>query len=184
MRLSHRLAPIASLLLVLGSSQVAQAGSSNTTDSETSVAPLNSANSETATTTATSASTPINQQTGVIQFNNSGLSALTYPNCGGACIFAIGRMAPTGNGNASWEAVAGLVWQFQSPENTQAQANKMIAQAQSDNLTQESTVALAEKLAEAIESGKRERATLLAIILAKKLGYPSHLQLLQGIQSK
>ena len=42
--------------------------------------------------TTTDTTTTDTTQTGVIQFNNTGLSALAYPNCGGTCLFAIGRL--------------------------------------------------------------------------------------------
>jgi len=179
-------------MLALGGGKAAFAGSgSDTTQSSaTSVTVPTTSNSEAATTTTTTTSSPLSttqlnsQQTGVIQFNNSGLSALTYPNCEGACIFAVGRVVPSSGGSSSLEAVAGVIWQLNSPSNTQAQANKLVAQAQSENLIQESNVSLAEKLAEAIESGKQDRANLLAIILAKRLGYSSHLQLLQEMKRR
>lgn len=183
---------IASLLLILHcqraiagndaasatSGAQAQPTTTTFTSSETTVNPA-SPNS-----TASLTPTPVSQQTGVIQFNNSGLSALTYPNCGGACVFAIGRLVPTANNGHQLEAVAGVVWQFGSPENTQAQAQKMIAQAQSENLVQESNLTLAEKLADAIESGKTVRANAIAILLAKRLGYANYQQLLQDTRIK
>jgi hypothetical protein len=122
-------------------------------------------------------------QTGVIQFNNTGLSALTYPNCGGTCLFAIGRLVPSANGTTSAEAVAGVVWQLRSPENTQAESQRLLLKAQSENLTQESTLILTEKLADAIEQRKPDRITLLAILLAKRLGYASHHQLLKDLHN-
>ncbi|MEH2147072.1 hypothetical protein [Nostoc sp.] len=183
----------AALLLVLCIGKVALAGGGETTSgAETSgTLPLTS-NSETTIDTSSSinqqqtvgTSSSISQQTGVIQFNNSGLSALTYPNCGGACIFAIGRAIPLSNGMTSWETVAGVVWQLSSPEKTQAEANKMIAETQSENLAQESNLILAEKLADAIESGKQERANILAILLSKRLGYSDYLRLMQEMKAK
>jgi hypothetical protein len=128
-----------------------------------------------------SLTTSIPNQTGVIQFNNTGLSALTYPNCGGTCLFAIGRLVPTSNGSTSAEAVAGVVWQLRSPENTQAEAQRLLIKAQTENLTQESTLLLTEKLADALEQRKPERIKLLAILLAKRLGYSDYYQLLQQL---
>ncbi|WP_375494389.1 hypothetical protein [uncultured Nostoc sp.] len=183
----------AALLLVLCIDKVALAGGGETTPAaETSgTLPLTS-NNETTVSTSSSinqqqtvgTSSSVSQQTGVIQFNNSGLSALTYPNCGGACIFAIGRAVPLSNGITSWETVAGVVWQLSSPDKTQAEANKMIAETQSENLAQESNLVLAEKLADAIESGKQERANILAILLSKRLGYSDYLRLLREMKAK
>lgn len=128
--------------------------------------------------------TTLPNQTGVIQFNNPGLSALTYPNCGGTCLFAIGRLVPSSNGNTNAEAVAGIVWQLRSPENTQAEAQRLLLKAQTENLTQESTLLLTEKLADALEQRKPERIKLLAILLAKRLGYSDYQQLLQQLDRK
>ena len=168
-------------LLILSLSPSAIAGTS------TEAAPTDHTNSEVANTTSsntTTTSSPTGStQTGVIQFNNTGLSALSYPNCGGTCLFAIGRLVPSANGTTSAEAVAGVVWQLRSPENTQAEAQRLLAKAQTENLTQESTLILIEKLADAIEQRKPDRITLLAILLAKRLGYSDHYQLLQHLQA-
>jgi len=123
-------------------------------------------------------SSPITQQTGLIQFNPPTYSNLGYPSCSGACVFAITRVSPSGNGGNSLEAVAGIIYQFSSPENTQAESQRLLAIAQKDRLDQESTITLAEKLSDAIESGRKERANVIAIILARKLGYRDHHQLL------
>jgi hypothetical protein len=131
-----------------------------------------------------SPATSIPNQTGVIQFNNTGLSALTYPNCGGTCLFAIGRLVPGSNGSTSAEAVAGVVWQLRSPENTQAEAQRLLIKAQTENLTQESTLLLTEKLADAIEQRKNDRIKLLAILLSKRLGYSDYQQLLQQLDRR
>lgn len=136
------------------------------------------------TTNLSNTSSPlIPTQTGIIQFNNTGLSALAYPNCGGTCLFAIGRLVPSSNGTTV-EAVAGVVWQLRSPENTQVESQRLHLTAQSEKLTQESTLILTEKLANALEQGKSDRITLLAILLAKRLGYSDHHQLLQQLGRK
>lgn len=126
----------------------------------------------------------VGQQTGIIQFNNSGVSNLSYPNCNGACAFAMGRAVPLSNGTTGVEAIAGVIWQFSSPENIQAQSNRLLAKAESERLEQESTVALASKLADALETDRKERANLLAIILAKRLGYSNYIDLLQNVRIK
>ncbi len=114
-------------------------------------------------------------------FNNTRLSALTYPNCNGTCLFAIGRLVPSNNGNTSVEAVAGVVWQLRSPDNTHAETQRLIINNRNDLAQQESIVVLLEKLAEAREQGKQDRSTLLAILLAKRLGYVDHKELLQQL---
>lgn len=79
-------------------------------------------------TSAASTITP--QQTGIVQFNNSGYSNLSYPNCGGICGFGIVRLTPSNNGNVSPEAVMGVVMQFDSPEKRNAQAQQNYFKAQ------------------------------------------------------
>jgi hypothetical protein len=121
------------------------------------------------------------QQTGVIQVNNAvGLSTLSYPSCGGTCAFAITRVIPMNNDNASWEAVAGVIWQINSPDKILAKSQQLVAQAQSRQVEDQSTLVLTERLAEAIETGKYDRANLLAMMLAKRLGYRDYQALLQS----
>lgn len=82
------------------------------------------------------------------------------------------------------ESNAGIVFQLGgSPEDTQAESQRLFAIAQKEKLDQESTVILIEKLAEAIETKKTERAKLYAISLAKRLGYADYRQLLSDISS-
>ncbi len=126
----------------------------------------------------------INQQAGVIQNNGLGShGSLSYPSCAGVCIFAIGRTTRTGNIDPSVEAVVGVVWQISSPENTQAQNTRILAETQRDSLNNQTTLALVEKLAEAIENNKPERANAIAIILASRLGYSNYQQLLKDVHN-
>ena len=167
-------------ILSLSPNAIAGASPETVTTENTNTEASNTATSN--ITTSPSATAPTPTQTGVIQFNNTGLSALTYPNCGGTCLFAIGRLVPTSNGTSA-EAVAGVVWQLRSPENTQAESQRLLLKTQSENLTQESTLILTEKLADAIEQRKPDRITLLAILLAKRLGYANHHKLLQDLNN-
>jgi hypothetical protein len=105
---------------------------------------------------------------------------LNHASCQDTCFFAIGRVRNGGR----WEASAGVILQFNSPSNTQAQANRALIEAQAGNLEQETTTELADKLADAIEAGNQERANLLAIILAKRLGYEDYQRLLQDMKTK
>jgi hypothetical protein len=90
-------------------------------------------------------------------------------------------MLPTSTGINS-EAMVGVVWRpGGAPEDKQVEAQRQLAKVQSENLAQESTLSLTEKLAEAIEHQKYERATLLAMMLAPRLGYKDHLQLLREL---
>ncbi len=125
----------------------------------------------------------INQQAGVIQNNGLGsYGSISYPSCAGVYVFAIGRATRTGNADPSIEAVAGIVWQINSPENTQAQNARILAETQRDSLNNQSTLVLVEKLAEAIETDKPERANAIAIILASRLGYNDYRQLLKDVR--
>lgn len=161
------------------SPQLAWAGGDNTTDNQGSTPTSSTANnSETASnsvsnseTATTSTSTPyVPQQTGIVQFNNTSSSTLTYPNCGGVCAFGIVRLTPSGNGNVNPEAVMGVVMQFDSPENRYAQAQRDLFKAQSDRITQEGEVSVLSKIADAIENCQDSRANLLALSAAKSLG--------------
>ena len=159
---------LTSVLLVAASATSAFAG---TGDSTTEISPQPES--------PPSNSSPPQQ---VIQLYNSGSSSLTYPHCSGACVFAIGRLVPATNGTSYYEAVAGVMWQLNSPEKTQAQAIKMKAQAESDRINQEDDLKLAEKLADAIENKQESRANIFAMLLAKRLGYKDHRQLLQEVR--
>jgi hypothetical protein len=117
-------------------------------------------------------------QTGVVQQFNNGVNSLTQPNCNSQiCLFTLMR-----NSSQGTELLGGAVWQLGgSPNHTQAEAQKLLAIAQKEKLDQESTLILSEKLADAIENNKIERAKLYAISLAKRLGYADYRQLLKDI---
>jgi hypothetical protein len=149
-------------------------------DSETNPAP-----------TVTDGSNTIPQDTTSIQQNgvqvngfNNGFNGfttpLTPPSCSKQlCGFIMLRNTPYGN-----ESNAGIVFQLGgSYEDTQAESQRLFNMAQKEKLDQESTVILIEKLAEAIETKKMERAKLYAMSLAKRLGYTDYRQLLNDINS-
>jgi hypothetical protein len=119
-------------------------------------------------------------QTGIVQQFNNGFNSLSQPNCRSKiCLFTLIR-----NSSHRTEFLGGAVWQLGgSSEDTQAESQRLLAIAQKEKLDQESTVVLIEKLAEAIETKKMERAKLYAIALAKKLGYADYHQLLNDINS-
>ncbi len=141
--------------------------STTLTNSETGSTSTTTTNSEIATT---STSNYVPQQTGIVQFNNSSQSTLTYPNCGGICAFGIVRLTPNNTGNMNPEAVMGVVMQFDSPENRYARAQRDLSKAQSDRIAQEGQLAILTKLADAIENCQDSRANLLALSAAKSLG--------------
>lgn len=120
---------------------------------------------------------------------NSSAGALGYPNCSGTCAFAIGRVSPSqntygSNSNTSqFEAVFGIVHSFNSPDQTNAETNRLLVEIQKYRNDQEIITGLSEKLADAIESGKYERANIIAIILAPKLG-KDYQTLLREVKAK
>jgi hypothetical protein len=119
-------------------------------------------------------------KTGVIQQFNNGLNSLSQPNCSSpVCLFSFVRNSTQGT-----EILGGAIWQLgSSPSDTQAEAQKLLAIAQKEKIDQESTLILTDKLAEAIEAKKMERAKLYAISLAKRLGYSDYRQLLKEISN-
>ena len=138
----------------------------------------------------TDASNAIPQDTTSIQQNgvqvngfnsfNGFTTPLTPPQCHKQwCGYLMHRITPYGS-----ETDAGIFFQLGgSSEDTQAESQKLLAIAQKEKLDQESTVILIEKLAEAIETKKMERAKLYAMSLAKRLGYTDYRQLLNDINS-
>lgn len=143
--------------------QLAWAGSGDSNSTNSNSNSVN--NSET-----TAGSTYVPQQTGIVQFNNSSSSTLTYPNCGGVCAFGIMRFTPSGNGTVNPEAVIGVVAQFDSPEIKSAQAQRDLYKAQLTRTTQEGELLLLTKLADAIENCQDARANIFALSAAKSLG--------------
>lgn len=148
--------------------------------SETSVAAAPNSGTSTSTTSTleipTTASTLTTQQTGIVQFNNSGYSNLSYPNCGGICAFGIVKLTPSNNGNVNSEAVMGVVMQFDSPEKRNAQAQQSyfkaqqnLSKAQCDRFAQQDEILLLTQLADAVEQCKDARANLLALAAAKRM---------------
>ena len=156
--------------------EAAQTGGDSNSATTTTPAP-SGISSETLTPTGTTST--LSQQAGVIQ-NNSGIGTVGYPNCTGTCIFSNMRVVPNGSSN-NIEASIGVVWQISSPESIQAQANKAKIDAEREQLTTQTDLALTEKLAEAIEKKQLERVNAIAIILAKRLGYSDYRKYLQEV---
>jgi hypothetical protein len=116
-----------------------------------------------------SASSLNSQQTGIVQFNNSGYGTLGYPNCAGVCAFGVLRLVPNASGNSNHEAIMGVVIEFDSPQKRYAKAQQGLKQAESDRMSQEDEVLILTKLADAVEQCKDSHANLLAIAAAKRL---------------
>jgi hypothetical protein len=123
-----------------------------------------------------------NAGTQINQFNSGSFSNLTIPNCAGGCAYSTIRLAPGSSATPqNIEAVVGVTWQFNSPELAQNQVNRTIAELQKYKTEYEIIDALSIQLANAIENSQFERARIIAIVLAPKVGYPDYRLYLQKI---
>ena len=128
-------------------------------------------------------------QTGSNNFANvnSSNGALNYPNCSGTCAFAILRTSPSNNlnGNISnqIEAVIGVIIALDSPEKSNAETNRLMVEIQKQRSEFEIMQSLGEKLADAVEAGLIERANIISMMLAPRLG-KTYTQLLTEVRSK
>ena len=116
---------------------------------------------------------------GIIQVNNGSTGA---PNCGGGCAYINVRVAPTTGGSASGvEGTAGVVWQFGSAEAAQSQAIRLNSELQKYKTEQEIVDYLSRQLADALEKNQLDRARIVAIVLAPKIGSPDYRALLKTV---
>ena len=123
-----------------------------------------------------------NQQSGGIQVNGYASSTLTPPSCNGGCFFAITRASPATYGAGSnLEAVVGITIPLSSTDGGMGEVNRLNAEMQKYRTEHEIKLALSEKLAEALENGRTERATIIAMNLAPMLGYKNHQSLLKAV---
>jgi hypothetical protein len=165
------------LSLIAATSGNAFAGGDSATTASPQVVP---APATTENIPSLSSNQPIAQSSGFTQNNGYGYGNLGYPACGGLCVFAIGKTSVTGNTSTA-EAMVGVIWQIDSPEKTNAQATLRQVQIQQDALEHQNVSSLTEKLADAIEKNLPERVNIIAIVLAKKLGYSNHRQFLAEV---
>lgn len=116
--------------------------------------------------------------------NSQSTGTLNYPSCNGTCAFGIMRTSPSNGNNGNfgnqYEAVIGFIHSFNSPDQTNADTNRLMIEIQKYKTEQEVIIALSGQLADAIETGKYQRANIIAIVLAPKLG-KTHIQLLAEI---
>lgn len=178
------LASFLSLSINIG--QTIAAGSDetqSTTSADSSVTPPTVKNAGDITITPTTL-----QQTGTNNFANvnSNVGALNYPNCS-SCFFGILRTTsntnPSGTISNQLEAVIGVIIAIDSTERANSETNRMVVEIQKSKNEYEVKLALGEKLADAIELGKMERAKIVAMLLAPLLG-KTHNQLLAEIFAK
>jgi hypothetical protein len=151
----------------------------------TSSTQTNATNTIPSNSTISTSTTPIAQynQSG-LQVNWSGSSNLTPPSCNGGCVFAVTRASPTASGSgANLEAMVGVTMSLNSSDGGVAELNRLNGEMQKYRTEYEVKLALSEKLADAIENGKTERATIIAMNLAPMLGYKDYQLLLKAVSS-
>jgi NACalpha-BTF3-like transcription factor len=129
-----------------------------------------------------SATQTLSQQAGVIQ-NNTGIGTLGTPNCTGTCFFTLIKLMPNGS-STNYEASVGAIWQISSPENTQAQAMKIRADSDRENMVAQTDISLVEKLSAALAANNMDLANAIAIMLAKRWGYSDYRQLIRDIRDR
>jgi hypothetical protein len=140
--------------------------------------------SETPTTSSSSSSQSVvplqvNQQSLISNWSGS---ALTPPSCNGGCFYAVTRAAPATYGSGTnIEAMIGVTIPLGSNDGGVGELNRLNAEMQKYRSEHEIKLALTEKLADAIESGKVERARLVAMMLAPHLGYKDYRLLLNTV---
>jgi hypothetical protein len=123
----------------------------------------------------------VNQQSLISNWSGS---ALTPPSCNGGCFFAVTRAAPATYGSGTnVEVMVGVTVPIGSNDGGVGEINRLNAEMQKYRSEHEIRLALSEKLADAIESGKTERAKIIAMSLAPLLGYKDYRLLLNTVSN-
>jgi hypothetical protein len=135
------------------------------------------------TTDPNNSFTQVNQQSGIVQVANwNGSSNLAPPTCTGGCFFAVTRVTPTTYGSGhNAEALIGITLPIGSNDNGIGEVNRVNAEMQKYRTEHEAKLALSEKLSEALENCKTERARIIALLLAPMLGYKDYQVLLTTV---
>lgn len=121
----------------------------------------------------------VNQQSLISNWSGS---ALTPPSCNGGCFFAVTRAAPSTYGSGTnIEAMVGVTIPIGSSDGGVGEVNRLNAEMQKYRTEHDIRLALSEKLADAIESGKMVRAEIIAMNLAPLLGYKDYRLLLKTV---
>lgn len=166
-------------------------GEVNTSTTTTSPTPIDNSTPQTTTgsiipsssvpSTLNNSVNQFNQQSGGIQVNGYA-STLTPPSCNGGCFFAVTRASPATYGSGTnLEAVVGVTIPLGSTDGGIGEVNRLNAEMQKYRSEHEIKLALSEKLAEALENGKTERATIIAMNLAPMMGYKDYQSLLKAV---
>lgn len=148
--------------------------------------PTTATNTIPSSSTITTSTTPIAaqyNQSGV-QVNYGGSSTLSPPSCNGGCVFAVTRASPTNTGSgANIEAMVGITMSLSSNDGGASELNRLNGEMHKYTTENQIKLALSEKLAEALEGGKMERATIIAMNLAPMLGYKDYQLFLKAVSS-
>lgn len=166
------------LAILLTTPSAIAGGGPDTSPTSTTSAPTNVTTSDSNTTF-----TQVNQQSGIVQVANwNGSSNLAPPNCTGGCFFAVTRITPTTYGSGqNAEALIGITLPIGSNDNGIGEVNRISAEMQKYRTEHDAKLALSEKLSEALENCKTERARVIALLLAPMLGYKDHQTLLNTV---
>jgi hypothetical protein len=172
-------------LLTLSTAHPVLAGGGDGTIDPTPIspAPITAGSNGSGTFTSTAPIAAQYNQSGV-QVNYSGSSTLSPPSCNGGCVFAVTRASPTNTGSgANIEAMVGITMSLGSNDGGASELNRLNGEMHKYTTENQVKLALSEKLAEALESGKMERATIIAMNLAPMLGYKDYQLLLKAVSS-
>jgi hypothetical protein len=119
-----------------------------------------------------------------LQVNYSASSTLSPPSCNSGCVFAVTRASPTNTGSgANIEAMVGVTMSLGTNDGGVSELNRLNGEMHKYTTENQVKMALSEKLAEALENGKMERATIIAMNLAPMLGYKDYRWLLMAVSS-
>lgn len=134
---------------------------------------------------STTSLTQVSQQSGIVQVANwGGSSTLSPPSCNGGCFFAVTKATPATYGSGTnLEAMIGVTIPIGSSDGGMGEVNRLNAEMQKYRTESEIKIALSEKLADALENRKMERATIIAMSLAPLLGYKDYRLLLRDVST-
>jgi hypothetical protein len=109
---------------------------------------------------------------------------LSPPSCNSGGVFAVIRASPTNTGSgANIEAMVGITISLGTNDGGVSELNRLNGEMHKYTTENQIKLALSEKLAEALENGRMERATIIAMIVAPLLGYKDYRLLLAAVSS-
>jgi hypothetical protein len=197
MQSSNKTVGIGAIIGFLSLAAFAGGGSGQSDNSTNNPTPITTSDNSTSTNSGTTITTPINsttststipinqynQQSG-LQVNWSGSSNLTPPSCNGGCVFAVTRASPVTYGSGTnVEAMLGVIMPIGTNDGGAGEQNRLRVEMEKYRTEHEIRIALSEKLADALENRKMERATIIAMNLAPLLGYKDYHLLLRDVSS-